>query len=58
MGRNEGLGRMHGTDKMDTEANAEEGKIGNLVGDIGEGALVICICFSDIFIHKFLLLLQ
>ena len=27
---NEGEGRMHGVDKMDAEANSEEGKTGNL----------------------------
>ena len=40
VGRNEGLRRMHGIDKMDTEGNSQKGKTVNLkgggLGDRGE----------------------
>ena len=38
VGKNEGEGMTHGVDKMDTEANSEEGKIGNFErGELGSG---------------------
>ena len=32
MGRNEGRGRTHAVDKINTEGNSHEGKTGNLEG--------------------------